>query len=74
MKKSYIDVFNPNAKQGAPQTSPPPPLDMMAPPGAPPSINFFIPQPINDANAPTDFLTPAPPMQYDENSQVIIQY
>lgn len=74
MKKSYIDVFNPNAKQGAPQTSPPPPLEMMPPPAGPPppSMNFFIPQPINDANAPTDFLTPAPPMQYDENLQVII--
>lgn len=61
LKKSYVDVFNPNGNQAVtPQSS-----------GAGVAqMNFFVPQPMNDPNAPTDFLTPAPPLQFDDNGQV----
>lgn len=71
IKKSYVDVFNPNGK---PQDGPKPlnnSQSTSAPVPGPPQMNFFIPQPINDPNAPTDFLTPAPPLQFNEQQQVI---
>jgi hypothetical protein len=67
LKKSYIDVFNPGAKSGQ---ALPPPGSMGGATGAQQPMNFFVPQPVNDPNAPTDFLTPAPPLLYDENAQV----
>ncbi|EFA12359.2 hypothetical protein TcasGA2_TC002065 [Tribolium castaneum] len=65
IKKSYIDVFNPG-KPG-PAAAPAP---LGGAPQAQPPMNFFIPQPVNDPNAPTDFLTPAPPLQFNNDTQV----
>jgi hypothetical protein len=70
LKKSYIDVFNPGAKSGQ---ALPPPGSMGGATGAQQPMNFFVPQPVNDPNAPTDFLTPAPPLLYDENAQMPTQ-
>ncbi|RZC42229.1 uncharacterized protein BDFB_009106, partial [Asbolus verrucosus] len=67
LKKSYIDVFNPNAKSSS---SLPAPASLGGMQPLPAQMNFFVPQPVNDPNAPTDFLTPAPPLQYEDNSQV----
>ncbi|XP_045460644.1 protein transport protein Sec16B isoform X2 [Harmonia axyridis] len=72
LKKSYIDVFNP----GGVATKPAVPAPQM--PGFPvannnaPQMNFFIPQPVTDPNAPTNFLTQGNPViqpQYDESAQ-----
>ncbi|XP_015839573.1 protein transport protein Sec16B isoform X5 [Tribolium castaneum] len=65
IKKSYIDVFNPG-KPG-PAAAPAP---LGGAPQAQPPMNFFIPQPVNDPNAPTDFLTPAPPLQFNNDTQM----
>ncbi|KAK5649877.1 hypothetical protein RI129_000906 [Pyrocoelia pectoralis] len=70
IKKSYVDVFNPGAKNSGNASS-------IAAPEAFPSLssnglqmNYFVPAPVSDPNAPTDFLTPAPVPQLDDNSQV----
>ncbi|XP_018571551.1 uncharacterized protein LOC108911173 isoform X2 [Anoplophora glabripennis] len=54
LKNSYVDVFNPGGKSGGPSSLPP--IDNL--PSAVPQLNFFIPQPVSDPNAPVDFLTP----------------
>lgn len=54
MKNSYVDVFNPSAKPGGAKIPAP---DVMGS-ATRPQMNFFIPQPITDPNAPVDFLTP----------------
>lgn len=53
LKNSYVDVFNPSGKSGS---ALPIPDVVNSAPG--PQMNFFIPQPISDPNAPMDFLTP----------------
>lgn len=65
LKKSYVDVFNPNGKTSGPASLTN--SDVLPPTMQTPQMNFFIPQPVTDPNAPTDFLTPAPPMQFNEN-------
>ncbi|XP_044262205.1 protein transport protein Sec16A isoform X2 [Tribolium madens] len=67
IKKSYIDVFNP---AGKPAQSVAAPAPLGGAPHAQPPMNFFIPQPVNDPNAPTDFLTPSPPMQFNNDTQM----
>lgn len=54
LKNSYVDVFNPTDKPNGP-TMPIPDVINSAP-GL--QMNFFVPQPITDPNAPLDFLTP----------------
>lgn len=54
LKNSYVDVFNPGGKANGPSSLPP--IDNL--PSAMPQMNFFIPQPVSDPNAPVDFLTP----------------
>lgn len=54
LKNSYVDVFNPSGKPNGP-TMPIPDVINSAPG---PQMNFFVPQPITDPNAPLDFLTP----------------
>ncbi|XP_049821203.1 protein transport protein Sec16A-like isoform X4 [Aethina tumida] len=65
LKKSYVDVFNPNGKTSGPASLTN--SDVLPPAMQTPQMNFFIPQPVTDPNAPMDFLTPAPPMQFNEN-------
>lgn len=68
LKKSYVDVFNPGGKSTGPSPLPAP--DAFAPmPSNGAQLNFFVPQPVSNADAPTDFLTPAP-VQNDTSSQV----
>lgn len=61
LKKSYVDVFNPSGISSNGGGSAP---ALMADnsntiPAAPSGVpNFFIPPPVADSNAPTDFLTP----------------
>jgi len=69
IKKSYVDVFNPGAKQPGGASTLPAPDAFSSLPANGPQINFFIPAPITDPNAPTDFLTPTPIQQLDDNSQ-----
>ena len=68
LKKSYVDVFNPGGKSSSNPTSIAPPQDVFtsAPTG---QMNFFVPAPANDPNAPLDFLTPAP-VNISDSSQV----
>lgn len=61
-------MFNPGGKT---QDAPKPLNNPQQPISGPPQMNFFVPQPNYDPNAPTDFLTPAPPMQFNEQAQVI---
>ncbi|XP_071051239.1 uncharacterized protein [Onthophagus taurus] len=58
LKKSYVDVFNPGGKPSVPTMMQPPLGNSTA--GGDTQMNYFIPTPVNDPNAPTDFLTPAP--------------
>lgn len=67
LKKSYIDVFNPGGKSSG--TSPMPAPDTFGSmPSSNTQLNFFVPQPVSNADAPTDFLTPAPVQ--NDSSQV----
>lgn len=68
MKKSYVDVFNPGGKGSGPSPLPAPDT-FGTMPSSGPQMNFFVPQPVANADAPTDFLTPAP-VQNDNSSQV----
>lgn len=54
LKNSYVDLFNPSGKTTGP-AMPIPDVGISAPNS---QMNFFIPQPISDPNAPVDFLTP----------------
>lgn len=56
LKKSYVDVFK---SSGASSLPPPETFSAMPPPTGNTQMNYFIPQPMANANAPTDFLTPA---------------
>ncbi|XP_033228238.1 uncharacterized protein LOC117180044 isoform X4 [Belonocnema kinseyi] len=65
MRANYIDVMNPNGGKslGVPSNLPTPAGSPITPMAAS-SPQLFIPAPINDPNAPVDFLTPTPnPMQ-----------
>ncbi|XP_057668729.1 uncharacterized protein LOC130901379 isoform X3 [Diorhabda carinulata] len=53
LKKSYVDIFNPNGNSGP--TSLPLPTQSIS---RVPQMNFFVPQQVTDPNAPIDFLTP----------------
>ncbi|KAJ8918937.1 hypothetical protein NQ315_016839 [Exocentrus adspersus] len=57
LKNSYVDVFNPGGKPGSSGAASLPPAVEQVRTGAP-QMNFFIPQPVTDPNAPVDFLTP----------------
>lgn len=63
MKNAYVDVFKQNGVKSEPVPAPEPvPLI-----GQPTSMNFFIPQPVANQNAPLDFLTPGgAPLQSGE--------
>lgn len=54
MKNAYVDVFKQNGVKSNADVPAPEQLPMVAPP----QMNFFIPQPVANANAPVDFLTP----------------
>ncbi|XP_031333558.1 uncharacterized protein LOC116163652 isoform X5 [Photinus pyralis] len=70
IKKSYVDVFNPGAKSAgnAPSIAAPETFSSMPPSGL--QMNYFVPAPVSDPNAPMDFLTPAPLQQIDDSSQI----
>lgn len=68
IKKAYVDVFNPAGTTAAKSAVPAPEVFGAVPSGGA-QMNFFVPQPIADPNAPTDFLTP-PTGGTEENSQV----
>ncbi|KAJ8927810.1 hypothetical protein NQ314_019692 [Rhamnusium bicolor] len=63
LKNSYVDVFNPGGKPSGPMSLPT--ADKL-PSAAVPQMNFFIPQPVSDPNAPVDFLTPGGVPQFAE--------
>ncbi|KAK9872597.1 hypothetical protein WA026_018729 [Henosepilachna vigintioctopunctata] len=70
LKKSYIDVFNPGGTAKA--VAPMPNLPEFSTPNSNSQINFFVPQPVNDPNAPTNFLMQGTPIiqpQQDERAQ-----
>ncbi|CAH1974224.1 unnamed protein product [Acanthoscelides obtectus] len=59
LKNSYVDVFSQGgAAKPAPTTGPAPVPAPAAPMSTVQPMNFFIPQPMGDPNAPVDFLTP----------------
>lgn len=71
LKKSYVDVFNPGGKSSGPASLPAPDaFATMAAGNA--QMNFFVPQPVANQNAPTDFLTPA--QRAEETAQVIWEF
>ncbi|KAJ8680006.1 hypothetical protein QAD02_015793 [Eretmocerus hayati] len=79
MRANYVDVMNPGgAKQGGSQAASPAPTPMGSPatPMAASSPQLFIPTPVNDVNAPVDFLTPAASVapQLNENSQALSRW
>ncbi|XP_076386617.1 endoplasmic reticulum export factor secretory 16 isoform X3 [Megachile rotundata] len=58
MRANYIDVMNPNSsKSNAPPSAVPTPVTSPLVPMAASSPQLFIPAPVNDPNAPVDFLT-----------------
>lgn len=60
-------MFNPGGKPSGPSSLPA--LDTFgAMPQSGTQVNYFVPQPISNADAPTDFLTPAP--VYNDDHQV----
>ncbi|KRT84123.1 hypothetical protein AMK59_373 [Oryctes borbonicus] len=61
LKKSYVDVFNPGGKSSEnSQSVAQNPVFLNAPaPSTGSHGNYFVPAPVNDPNAPVDFLTPA---------------
>lgn len=63
-----MDVFNPGGKSSSNATSIVPPQDVFTS-ASTGQMNFFIPAPLNDPNAPLDFLTPAP-VNISDSSQV----
>ncbi|XP_030749352.1 protein transport protein Sec16B isoform X3 [Sitophilus oryzae] len=67
LKNSYVNVFKQNgvmSSGGGPQSLPGP----ESIPAAPAQMNLFIPQAVNDPNAPVDFLTPGgAPIQIGES-------
>lgn len=69
LKKSYVDVFNPGGKPnaGAPASSS---ESYISARSGGQQINFFVPAPVADPNAPTDFLTPISLQHADANTQV----
>ncbi|KAK4881738.1 hypothetical protein RN001_005057 [Aquatica leii] len=69
IKKSYVDVFNPGAKASGGAGSLPAPDTFATLPNNGLQTNYFVPAPITDLNAPTDFLTPAPMQQHEDNAQ-----
>ncbi|KAK9701018.1 hypothetical protein QE152_g30877 [Popillia japonica] len=59
LKKSYVDVFNPSGKSSEnSQSMVQNPVFLNATPSGGSQVNFFVPAPVNDPNAPVDFLTP----------------
>lgn len=68
IKKAYVDVFNPGGTTAAKSAVPASEVFGAVPSGGA-QMNFFVPQPIADPNAPTDFLTPQTGGT-EENSQV----
>jgi len=66
LKTSYVDIFKQN---GSKSTAGPgaAPVSEKVPVSSPPQMNFFIPPPVLDPNAPVDFLTPGgAPVQIGE--------
>lgn len=61
-----MDVFNPGNKSSGPASLPP--QDAFPAMAQSTQMNFFIPQPVANQNAPTDFLTPVP--QIEDSAQV----
>ncbi|XP_066150746.1 protein transport protein Sec16B isoform X3 [Euwallacea fornicatus] len=53
VKNAYVDVFKQNGVKSEPVPAP-----EQVPIMAPTEMNFFIPQPMANSNAPVDFLTP----------------
>ncbi|XP_017783965.1 PREDICTED: protein transport protein Sec16A isoform X2 [Nicrophorus vespilloides] len=73
LKKSYVDVFNPDGKATVPPSIMPP--DPYAPPTVQSSnLNFFVPAPMADPNAPMDFLTPTTMMTQATDSQTMSRW
>ncbi|KAL3278660.1 hypothetical protein HHI36_016197 [Cryptolaemus montrouzieri] len=69
LKKSYIDVFNPG---GVAKAAPAPNVAGFPTTNAIPQMNFFVPQPVNDPNVPTNFLTQGTQViqpQHDDSAQ-----
>ncbi|XP_063973420.1 uncharacterized protein LOC135160622 isoform X2 [Diachasmimorpha longicaudata] len=58
MRANYIDVMNPNASKGNISSIPTPATSPLVPMAAS-SPQMFIPAPVNDPDAPLNFLTPA---------------
>ncbi|XP_044731095.1 uncharacterized protein LOC123294083 isoform X3 [Chrysoperla carnea] len=67
IKKAYVDVFNPGGT--AKSTNPTSALPSLNPSTIPPSNNFFIPAPVNDPNAPIDFLSPSSGVELHSNAE-----
>ncbi|KAG8222867.1 hypothetical protein J437_LFUL003512, partial [Ladona fulva] len=61
MRQNYVDVMGNSTTKAANRGTMPPPLSLFPQPAAPPppAGNFFIPAPVQDDSAPTDFLTSA---------------
>ncbi|XP_076251335.1 endoplasmic reticulum export factor secretory 16 isoform X3 [Rhynchophorus ferrugineus] len=67
LKNAYVNVFKQNGTTTATPSGPGPLSGLEQSPPGPPQMNFFIPQPVNDPNAPVDFLTPGgAPVQVGE--------
>lgn len=78
IKKAYVDVFNPGSTKPTANKSSIPSPEIFG--SALPSVsaggnqmNFFVPQPIADPNAPTDFLTP-PSITQEETTNAPVSF
>ncbi|XP_046404582.1 LOW QUALITY PROTEIN: uncharacterized protein LOC124169839 [Ischnura elegans] len=66
MRQNYVDVMGNSASKGGNRATVAPPMDLFPGSAAPaPPGNFFVPAPVNDDSAPTDFLTSASTVDND---------
>ncbi|XP_058802718.1 uncharacterized protein LOC131670805 isoform X2 [Phymastichus coffea] len=76
VRTNYVDVLNPGSVKSSNTSSRPIPASSPPVPMAASSPQFFTPTPVNDPNAPVDFLTPAPTAvsQSNENAQALSRW
>lgn len=67
MRANYIDVMNPSGTKNSGIPNLPTPATSPLVPMAASSPQLFVPAPVNDPNAPVDFLTPVQTIPVSEN-------
>lgn len=70
MKKAYVDILNPGARNANVTSSITAPDNFGLPPTNGTHLNYFVPAPVNDPNAPMDFLSHGTTQHLTDNTQV----